>query len=188
MSIVSENDMKEFFQNVIDSVAQLSTQASRVDGLVEQVQRLNERLNNLENENRNLRDQVTDANNTVARMESEINSTKGQLEGERNAVSALRETIFQRDSKLNEVEVYLTQERDAHKITLSERDDARQKIFELESEVERHIRHINDLTSDRDTWRSLATDHERELNQVKAQLGQIQSVLNPLRVVSSDVA
>jgi chromosome segregation ATPase len=188
MSYVSENDMKEFFQNVIDSVAQLSTQASRVEGLVEQVARLSERLNALEQENHSLRSQIADANNTVERMSSEMAHTHGQLDNERAVTQALRQTIIERDAGVQSLEQSFRNEQDTHKITTSERDDARQKANELENEVQRLKQSYNDLSTDRDTWRSLATDHEREVNQLKRQLEQINSVLNPLRVVSSDVA
>jgi chromosome segregation ATPase len=180
--------MKEFFQRLIDSVAELSTQASKVDGLVQQVQQLSERLNNLEQENYSLKNQISDANNTVARMDNDIQVTRSHLENEKAVTQALRQTILERDAGVQSLENSFRQEQDSHKITTSERDDARLKVNELQDEVQRHIRHINDLSTDRDTWRSLATDHERELNQVKSQLEKVNSILNPLRVVSSDVA
>jgi chromosome segregation ATPase len=188
MSIVSENEMKEFFQRLIDSVAELSTQASRVEGLSQQVQQLSERLNNLEQENHNLKSQISDANNVVARLEHEMATTHGQLENEKAVTQSLRETIIQRDAGVQSLEQSFRQEQDTHKITTSERDDARTKIVELEGSLNQAYDNVRSLTEDRNTWRNLATDHERELNQVKEQLGKIQSLLNPLRVVSSDVA
>lgn len=188
MSNVTETEMKEFFQRMIDTVAELSTQANRVEGLVQQIDSLSQRLNNLENDNRNLSNQISDANNTVLRMESDLTSTRNQLNNEQAVTQALRQTILERDAGVVALENSFRQEQDAHKITISERDDARRKVEELNTEIE-HLRgRVNDLTNDRDTWRNLATDHEREVNQVKQQLEQIHKVLNPLRVVSSDVA
>jgi chromosome segregation ATPase len=180
--------MKEFFQRLIDSVAELSTQASKVEGLSQQVQQLSERLNNLEQENYSLKSQISDANNTVVRLEHEMAVTNGHLENERAVTQSLRETIIQRDAGVQNLEQAFRNEQDSHKIAVSERDDARTRVNELESEVQRHMQHIHDVTEDRNTWRNLATDHERELNQVKQQLEKINSLLNPLRVVSSDVA
>jgi chromosome segregation ATPase len=180
--------MKEFFQRLIDSVAELSTQASKVDGLSNQVNSLNDRLNQLEQANRELNQRVVEAETISANMQRELENTNRNLESEKAVSQSLRETIIQRDAGVQTLEANFRQEQDAHKITTSERDDARLRVNELESEVERHNRHINDLSTDRDTWRSLATDHERELNQVKQQLEKVNSILNPLRVVSSDVA
>jgi chromosome segregation ATPase len=188
MSIVSENEMREFFQRLIDSVAELSTQASKVEGLSQQVQQLSERLNNLEQENHSLRSQVSDANNTVQRLEHEMAITHGNLESEKAVTQSLRETIIQRDAGVQSLEQSFRTEQDAHKITTSERDDARLKVTELEGMLNQSYDNVRNLTEDRNTWRNLATDHERELSQVKAQLEKINSLLNPLRVVSSDVA
>ena len=54
MSTMVESEMKEFFQRVIDSVAELSSQAARVEGLVQQVQELTSRVNQFELDNRTL--------------------------------------------------------------------------------------------------------------------------------------
>lgn len=188
MSIVSETEMKEFFQRLIDSVAELSTQASKVEGLQQAVQNLTERLNNLEQENYSLKSQISDANNTVVRLEHEMAVTNGHLENEKAVTQSLRETIVARDAGVQSLEQSFRQEQDTHKITTSERDDARTKIVELEGSLNQAYDNIRNLTEDRNTWRNLATDHERELGQVKEQLGKIQALLNPLRVVSSDVA
>jgi chromosome segregation ATPase len=188
MSIVSETEMKEFFQRLIDSVAELSTQASKVDGLVQQVQQLSERLNNLEQENYSLKNQISDANNTVARMDNDIQVTRSHLENEKAVTQALRQTILERDAGVQSLENSFRQEQDSHKITTSERDDARLKVTELEGSLNQAYDNVRNLTEDRNTWRNLATDHERELAQVKSQLESINKLLNPLRVVSSDVA
>jgi chromosome segregation ATPase len=188
MSIVSENEMREFFQRLIDSVAELSTQASKVEGLTNQVNSLNDRLNNLEQANRELSAQNSNLEANVHRLDSEIVSTKGLLDNERAVNASLRETIVARDAGVVALETSFRQEQDSHKITTSERDDARTKISELEQSLEAARNETVRLTDDRNTWRNLATDHERELNQVKEQLGKVQSILNPLRVVSSDVA
>ena len=188
MSIVSETEMKEFFQRLIDSVAELSTQASKVEGLVEQVARLSERLTQFEEDNHKLMSQVNEANYKVQQVSDNLAATQNSLDNERAVTQSLRETIVQRDAGVQSLEQSFRTEQDAHKITTSERDDARLKITELEGSLNQAHDNIRNLTEDRNTWRQLATDHERELNQVKSQLGQIQSLLNPLRVVSSDVA
>jgi chromosome segregation ATPase len=187
--IMTEFEMKEFFQRVVDEVATLSTQASKVEGLQEQVNSLTDRLNALEQENRRLQDQAIDASNIVARMEAEITSTRSALESEHGVVSALRETLVQRDAGVVELQNQLSTERDAHKITTSERDDARQKVIEVQRDLDGTSQRLHDVTTDRDEWRSKANELERQAHDLRSQLDRINSVLNPLRAVpSADVA
>lgn len=188
MSIVSETEMKEFFQRLIDSVAELSTQASKVEGLEQRVNELADRLRSLDDQNNQLRRDLDQANGHINHVQSELDSTKQRLDNEQAVTHSLRETIVQRDAGVQSLEQSFRQEQDAHKITTSERDDARTKVNELESALEGFRSNLNSITEDRNTWRNLATDHEREVSQLKAQLEKINSVLNPLRVVSSDVA
>jgi chromosome segregation ATPase len=182
-----ESEMKEFFQRVIDSVAELSTQANRVEGLVEQVQRLTERLNDLEQRNHDLAAQISDANSTVARMETEIVSTRNQLDNEKAVTQALRQTIVERDSGVQSLEQSFRNEQDAHKLTTGERDDARTKISELERELQDTHNSLNELYVNRDEWRAKALESEGQNVSLKQQLDKINSVLNPLRIISGDV-
>jgi chromosome segregation ATPase len=185
---ISENEMREFFQRIIDNVAELSTQASRVEGLTQQVNSLAERLSNLEQENYTLRSQIADANNTVARMDSEIVATRQSLDNERAVTASLRETIVARDAGVVSLENSFRQEQDAHKITTSERDDARQKISELNEQVAKLDENLNRTFADMESWRHKAVNLETENAKLQQQLDRINSVLNPFKVVSSDVA
>jgi len=188
MSTIVESEMREFFQRVIDSVAELSTQANRVEGLTQQVNDLGERLNQLEQTNRELN---AHANETASKLNETMNmlaTAQSMLESERAVTNALRETIIQRDAGVVQLEQSFRQEQDAHKLTTSERDDARQKIQELEFDVERFRTMWNEATVDRDYWRGKASELESTNAKLQQQLGQIQSVLNPLRIVSGDVA
>ena len=184
----SEQEMKEFFQNIVDQVATLSTQAGKVEGLEQRLATMTDRLNQLEQANYQLQVQLREATDTVQEVKTELEHNKQSLDNEKAVTAALRQTIVERDAGVQALESSFRQEQDAHKITTSERDDARQKITELEGEVQRNNQYINDLTQDRDGWRSKANETEREVNQLKSQLEKINSVLNPLRVVSSDVA
>src|SRR6267378_5389997 len=110
MSTIVESEMREFFQRIIDSVAELSTQANRVEGLAQQVQDLTERLGRLEQENHSLHNQIADANNTVARMDNELQVTRSHLDAEKAVTAALRETIIQRDEGVVQLEQSFRQE------------------------------------------------------------------------------
>jgi chromosome segregation ATPase len=188
MSIVSENEMREFFQRLIDSVAELSTQASKVDGLEQRLTELSERMTNLEIENRNLSYALQDAQNKVNEVQANLTQTQVSLDNEKAVTQSLRETIIQRDAGVQKLEQDFRLEQDSHKITTSERDDARQKITELEQSLAASKQSYDEVFADRDQWRQKFWDMEKETAEVKQRLGQIQSVLNPLRVVSSDVA
>jgi chromosome segregation ATPase len=187
MSTMVESEMKEFFQRVIDSVAELSSQAARVEGLVQQVQQLTERINQFELDNRTLMSQVNNANDRLNETTNALNQTQSYLDQEKAVTAALRDTITQRDAGVVALEQSFRNEQDAHKLTTSERDDARTKIGELERENQDTHNQLNDLYTDRDSWRTKAIDLEATNANLKQQIGQIQSVLNPLRVVSQDV-
>src|SRR5882672_8539748 len=184
MSTIVESEMREFFQRVIDSVAELSTQANRVEGLTQQVNDLGERLNQLEQTNRELN---AHANETASKLNETMNmlaTAQSMLESERAVTNALRETIIQRDAGVVQLEQSFRQEQDAHKLTTSERDDARRKIGELEAALEDTHNRLNETQVDRDHWRSKASELESTNAQLKQQLDKISSVLNPLRIVS----
>ena len=183
----SENDMKEFFQNIVDQVATLSTQAARVSGLEQRITELSDRLNNLEQVNRQLQSDLGEARELVQKLVHEKAVTTGHLENEKAVTQALRETITQRDAGVVALETSFRQEQEAHRITTSERDDARQRNQELEQSLASSKQSYDDVFHDRDNWRQKFWDMEKEAAQVKQQLDKINSVLNPLRVVSGDV-
>ena len=68
------------------------------------------------------------------------------------------------------------------------RDDARTKVNELEGMLNQSYDNESRISPKIVTLGDSLPQTMRELNQVKEQLGKIQSLLNPLRVVSSDVA
>jgi chromosome segregation ATPase len=187
--MVSEAEMKEFFQRVIDQMAEYSTQASQVEGLRQHVQNLLERVNTLEADNTQLRDQLGEYADKINRAEQQAESFRSQLEGERNAVQALRETIYQRDQYVQELTTRHQQEVDAHKITASERDDARQKIAELEQAKSELYSSFTAVEADRNSWRDKAIDLEARVADLNTKLERVNSILNPLRAIpSADVA
>ena len=187
MSTMLENEMREFFQKVIDSVAELSTQASKVEGLTNQVNALNDRLNHLEQTNRDLNNHVIETEAKLQQVERSLDDTARGLENERAVSQSLRDTIVQRDAGVQSLEQSFRQEQDAHRLTTSERDDARQKIAELEQSLTSSKQSYDDVFHDRDNWRQKFWDMEKQATEVKQQLDKINSVLNPIRVVSQDV-
>lgn len=188
MSNVSETEMREFFQRLIDTVADLSTQASKVEGLERHINELTERLNQLEHNNRELNAQVSETASKLNETQNMLQTTQSMLEAERAVTNSLRETIIQRDAGVVQLENSFRQEQDAHKITVSERDDARRKVQELEFDVERFRTMWNEATEATGQWRDKTNELENENAKLNQQLEKIHSVLNPMRLVSSEVA
>ena len=187
----SEAEMKTFFQGVVDQVATLSTQAAQVEGLRQSVHNLNERVSQLEADNRNLVDQLQNAQATMSAMEQQCQDLQTVLEGERNARQGLQDTIVQRDSAVSELTNNLNTERDAHRITLSERDDARQVIEERNTDLGNVRGALDQVTVERNEWRNKAIDLEGENASLKQRLDRITAILNPPQPVSypsADVA
>ena len=176
---MNEDTMKQFFQQVVDHVAQLSTQAQRVEGLEQRINELSDRLRQVEDENRNLRHELSQANSRNADVQDMLQRTQESLDSERNVIGGLRDTLIQRDSKVQEVENTLASERDAHRITTSERDDARVKIEELDREVNHFRETTASLSSERDHFREEANRLEKENVELRQRLDRINSVLNP---------
>lgn len=184
----SETEMKEFFQNIIDQVATLSSQAAKVDGLEQRILNMSDRLRDLEETNRNLQQQVHEVNSKLVHTEDQLNATRRDYESEMAVTRNLRDVITGRDSKVQEVESNLETERDAHKITLSERDDARRAAGEFEQKVHSFRDELDRTQVDLQEWRDRAYKAEAQVTDYKQQLDKINSLLNPLRVVSQDVA
>ena len=70
---------------------------------------------------------------------------------------------------------------------MSERDDARQRMAELQQSLEASKQSYDDVFHDRDNWRQKFWEVEKEAANLKQQLNKIQSVFNPV-VISNDVA
>lgn len=183
----TEQEMKDFFQNIIDQVSTLSTQASRVDGLEQRVRELTQRLDELSTTNYNLQHEVAEVNRRLVSTEDQLNSTRRDYENEMAVTRNLRDVITGRDSKVQEVETNLETERQAHRVTLSERDDARHHAVELDEQVTSFRTNYHQANERANEWERKAHEFERQAADYKQQLDKIQSLLNPLRVVSGDV-
>lgn len=186
MSALTETQVKEYLQQAIDYVAQVSTQASRVEGLEQRVNELTQRLNDLQTQNYDLQNQVTSANNSNQVMQQELDSVRQSLDNERAVTQSLRDTIVGRDTKVAEVEHNLSTERDAHRLTVSERDDARRRGDELDQQVSSFRTQLENTSRERDEWRQNCITAQAEVTDLKQKLDRVQSILSPLRAISGD--
>src|SRR5262245_36274505 len=94
-------EMRDFFQRVVDHVATLSTQAERVSGLEQQVSELRNRISSLEQSNYDLQQQLSDAQNRYKAAKVQAEKFKGDFVNEQSASVALRETIGKLDNAVN---------------------------------------------------------------------------------------
>ena len=175
----TETEMKEFFQSVVDQVATLSTQANRVAGLEQQINELYDRVRSLEADNQALRYELGQANARNADVQDMLTRTQSNLDSERSVVQGLRDTLIQRDTKVQEVELEVESERNSHRITKSERDDARTRNEELDREVTSFRQQVSAVVSERDHYREESSRLEKENVELRQRLDRINSVLNP---------
>jgi len=183
----SEQDMKEFFQNVVDQVATLSTQASKVQGLEQRIIELSQRFDELQQRNRDLESELVNTRSQVSQLEVQVSSTNQSLENERAVTASLRETIVQRDAGVHMLEQSFRSEQDAHKITTSERDDARRHATELGEQANSFRNELEDTRRERTEWKDKYVQSQAEVNDLKQKLDRVNSILNPLRAISGDV-
>jgi predicted RNase H-like nuclease (RuvC/YqgF family) len=113
----TEQQIKEFFQQVIDRVTA-------------EMNALNERIQALENDNRQLRDKLADANTA------------------NEHVNALRQAIVERDSRVTSLEAELRSEANGHKITVAQYDKWKQQVGE-------YVKQVTDLTAKLDRITSI---------------------------------
>jgi chromosome segregation ATPase len=183
----SEQQMKEFFQNIVDQVATLSTQAEKVQGLEQRILNMSDRLRELEEQNRQTVQELHDTQSALSRVQRDLEVTQQDLHSERAVIASLRETIVQRDAGVQNLEQGLRSEQDAHKITTSERDDARRRGEELTEQVNSFRTQLEHAKEVSQGWQERAYKAEAEAAEYKQQLDKINSLINPLRVVSGDV-
>lgn len=182
----TETEMKEFFQSVIDNVATLSSQAARVEGLERRINELADRLRAVEEENRNLQVQLHAAQDQARTNHELFEQSQRDFDNERAVTNNLRDVLVSRDSKVQELEHNVEAERTAHKLTLNERDDARRRGDELETQVSSFREQVASVTSERDHWKAEASRFENEVNDLKQKLTRVQSILAPLQAISGD--
>lgn len=197
-SSVTETEMREFFERLISTVVNLSSQAkelevlkadhgqtvrdleavrhtlSVVDGKLSETNTLVDRYHR---ENADLQDV-----NTVARKERDEAVQARQAQGDtirfleqRNderakTIDSLTETVQARNARIQELEALLNkQEGDITRVTDLYHDATNENI--------RHRETISRLEREAQDWTKLASDHEAEAKQAKDKLASIMAVL-----------
>lgn len=186
MERVEVDTMRQWFQQVVDTVADLSTQAAQVQGLREQVDSLAQRVRELEQNNYSLQQSLYDANGRIAQLEHEVNTHQAAATAANEQVNALKETIVQADYRVADLNTQVSNERDSHRITQSNLEDSRRATQEWEQRYNSTSEALTMATGERDEWRNRATDWERRASELQSKLDRLQSILNPPHAVSGD--
>lgn len=180
--------MREFFQRVVDQVATLSTQASRVEGLEQRINELADRLRAVEEENNRLRNDLRSAESLMNETQNKLDATRRDYENEMAVSHGLRETIVGRDSRVSELNDNLETERNAHSTTLRERDEARNEVGDLRALVQSLREQLANTNASRSEWEDRAYKAEAHVREITSKLEKIMGVLQPVNVPSQDVA
>ena len=186
--MLQETEMREFFQKVVDTVAGLSTQAAKVEGLEQRINELADRLRAVEEENSNLRNQLTTAHGLINETQDKLNATRRDYESEMAVSHGLRETIVSRDSRVTELSSNLESEQQGHAVTIRERDEARGEVGDLKALVQSLRDNLARETTERSDWQAKYEESQRVVTDQAAKLDRVYRILNPsqdLHVVAS---
>jgi chromosome segregation ATPase len=177
--MLQEIEMREFFQKVIDNVAELSTQAHRVEGLEQRINELSDRLRAVEQDNDRLRNELIQTQNFASETEDKLNATRRDYDSEMGVSRGLRETIIERDSRVTYLSEELAQERESHTATQRERDEAKGQVGDLQALVQSLRDQLSHTAEVRDGWQQRAERAEQEVSTLQAKLERVMRVLSP---------
>src|SRR5215469_4922807 len=188
MMMITEVEMREFFDRVVQQVNQLTGTAQQVEGLQTQVNDLHQRISNLEADNAELRRQLTEAQYQVANWQRNSDQANEAARQANEQIVGLRDTIVQRDSTVVELNGQIKSETDAHRITRADLDDARRAISEWETKYNQANDAFISASVERDEWRNRANSLDRDNAELKSKLDGISAMLNPpaFHVVGGD--
>jgi chromosome segregation ATPase len=188
MTEINEVTMKEFFQGVVDKVAELSTQAGKVEALEQRVNDLYSRITDLEQQNAGLRADLNGATNTIQELNGKLEASETALSHERSVSQGLREAITSRDSSVVELQRQLDDTNRSLHGAVNERDAARNEVSDLKAMVESVRESLNKTTEDRDHWQNEARRLQDIVNDLEVKLSRINSILSPPHPVVASVA
>jgi chromosome segregation ATPase len=174
--MLTEVEMREFFDRVVSQVNQLTGTAAQVEGLQSQVNELRTRISQLEADNAQLRGELNEAHTRTSELESNLGVTQSQLDSERAVTQGLRDTIVQRDSIVVELNGQVKSETDAHRITRADLDDARRAVQEWESNYNTTKDQLSSVTAQRDEWHARADSLQAENHELKSKLDKISAM------------
>jgi len=188
MMMITEVEMREFFDRVVQQVNQLTGTAQEVEGLHQRINELADRVRSLEETNRNLQQQLDQAQRSVTSLEASNTEHLRELDNERAVTANLREVIVTSDNRVASLTNDVKSETDAHRITRADLDDARRAISEWETKYNQANDAFISASVERDEWRNRANSLDRDNAELKSKLDGISAMLNPpaFHVVGGD--
>jgi chromosome segregation ATPase len=180
--------MKEFFDQVIARVNELTGTAAQVEGLKQQISDLTTRVNELAANNYNLQQSLTEANSQIQRLTDESHSHSSAAASANEHVNALKQVIIDRDNEVVDLRTSVNSEQESHRITRADLEDARRAVQEWEANYNRVKDELSVTQTQSAEWRNRANEYQRKAEELQQKLDKVMSVLYPLQVVSGDVA
>jgi len=184
----TETAMREYFEKVVNTVRELTTSASRVEGLQNDVNNLLSRVSALEESNNQLRHELQTERDLNAALQNEVEKTKAAAFAANEHANALQAVIVAGNNEVASLKGSLKGEEDSHTITRADLADARRASQEWESQYVATKQMLDTATQDRDNWQGQAHTAQQEVRSLQAQLDRITAILNPPRPVSADVS
>jgi chromosome segregation ATPase len=187
-NVITEQNMREYFERIVSHVVSLSTQAQKVNELTQKVEDMSNRISNLEYENNNLKQDLQSQIETVNQVRAQHDAVELELHNSREHTHALAETIVMRDKRVAELdqarqnaEDHANEVEQEHLVALNRISDQEALINDLRSQLQT-------VTEDRDSWQRAAHKAESEAKELRVNLERIQAILNPPRPVESYVS
>jgi chromosome segregation ATPase len=182
---ITEQNMREYFERLINHVVGLTSTAQKVDELTQRVNDMQNRIYGLEVENDNLKRDLESQIETVNQVRAQHDAVELELHNSREHTHALAETIVMRDKRVAELDqARQTAEDRADQwgkdlnVALNRNADQEALIADLRSQ-------LDTMTVGRDEWARQAHNASEEAAKVRANLERIQAILNPPRPVES---
>ena len=180
--MLTETEMRDFFNRVVDQVNQLTGTAAQVEGLTQQVNALTQRIAELESQNGQLYAKLAEVDSDLAKARDEAHSHEAAAVAANEHVNSLRETIVQADHRVADLSTSLKNEEDSHRITKADLEDARRAVAEWEANYNKTKDELYITTTSRNEWQSRADEYVREISELKAKLDKIQAALSPASI------
>jgi chromosome segregation ATPase len=184
---ITERNMREYFERVVSTVMNLTTQAQKVEELSRRVEDMTSRIFNLEQENYSLKNDLNAQIETVNQVRAQHDAVQLELHNSREHTHALSETIVMRDKRVAELDQSRQEAEDHANQAQHELQVAENRISDQEALINDLRRQLEDVTVGRDEWARQAHNADEEAARVRANLERIQAILNPPRPVTDYV-
>jgi chromosome segregation ATPase len=181
---ITEQNMREYFERLINHVVGLTSTAQKVDELTQRVNDMQNRIYGLEVENDNLKRDLESQIETVNQVRAQHDAVELELHNSREHTHALAETIVMRDKRVAELDQARQSAEDHAREAELELQVAENRISDQDALIADLRSQLDTMTVGRDEWARQAHNASEEAAKVRANLERIQAILNPPRPVA----